>query len=70
MKRELFHPYRDFLLRIIKSVETPEQQQVCYDMIERFLERFRGILSIPEYNQAEMDLMEAYQGKADLITII
>jgi hypothetical protein len=70
MKKDMFLPYREFLRRIILSVETPEQLKICYDMIDRFIEVFKLSVGISELNEAQCELYDAYQLKNDTITII
>jgi hypothetical protein len=70
MKKDMFLPYREFLRRIILSVETPEQLKICYDMIDRFIEVFKLSVGISELNEAQGELYDAYQLKNDTITII
>lgn len=70
MKRELFIPYKDTILRCIASCITPEQFHVCYDLMERFEERFRGVVTVEELNEASIELHSAYQMKKEPLTII
>ncbi|MGQ0738260.1 MAG: hypothetical protein ACT4OJ_04300 [Bacteroidota bacterium] len=70
MKIELFYPYKETILRCINSSITPEQLQVCYDLIERFEERFRGVVSIEQLNEASVELYGVYQQRTDGISII
>lgn len=69
MKRELFIPYKDTITRCILSSITPEQLQVCWDIIERFGEKFRGVMTIDELNEAIIDLKNTYQLKLDQQTV-
>ncbi len=70
MKREMFKPYLQFLLRIIRSVETRDQLLICHDLIDRFLEVFKLSIPADQMNEAHMELMDAYQLKHESETII
>ena len=70
MKKDLFIPYKETIHRCISSSVTPEQLQVCFDLIERFEERFRGVVTIEELNNATTELYDAYTGKMDAKSII
>jgi hypothetical protein len=40
MKKELFNPYKEMIIRCIDSCINYEQMQVCFDMMDRFKEQF------------------------------
>jgi hypothetical protein len=70
MKRELFIPYKLFLLRIIRSAETKDQLIVCHNMIDRYCEVFRGMVTPFDLNDANIELMNALQAMHNSETII
>ncbi len=70
MKKEMFNPYKEFLLRTIASVETKDQVLVCHNMIDNFMNCFRGVIPIFEMNDAQIELMDALQLKVNTDTII
>jgi hypothetical protein len=40
MRKELFLPYKEMILRCIESCESADQLTVCGDMMDRFNEQF------------------------------
>lgn len=65
MKKEMFKPYRDFLLKILWSIETKEQLHFGNDMIYRFTSLFMNIISYQELDEAKMELMDVLQEKTN-----
>ncbi len=69
MRRELFIPYKDFLLRVIDSVITKEQLIVVYDMMDRFTECFKLCVPLVDLHNASGELMHRYQLRSDEIAM-
>jgi hypothetical protein len=70
MKREMFQPYKEFLLQIIRRIETKDQVNICIKMADNFVNCFRGNYTPFELNDANNELMEAIQMKQNSDTII
>jgi hypothetical protein len=65
MKREMFHPYKAFLLRCIKSCETTKQVEICSHMVNHFHDIFLRVVSQDEITASSDELLEALQNQHD-----
>lgn len=67
MRKEMFKPYRDFLLKVLWSIETNEQLQIGSDMIYRFTSLFRIIIPHQQLDEAYMELQDVLAEKTNEI---
>lgn len=67
MKRELFTPYKEMILRCIESCVNNDQLIICHDMIDRFNEQFMHSVDYRERTDAIDELSALYlQKQAEL----
>lgn len=60
MKKELFEPYKQMILKCIASCTNNEQLLVCHDMMDRFSEQFKYSIPTSELHAAMDELSAAY----------
>lgn len=70
MKKEMFKPYREFLLKLLWKIETKEELLIGHHLIDDFTNTFRGVLQPMQVNEAEMELLDVLQEKQNSETII
>jgi len=63
MKKELFNPYKEMILRCIDSCINNEQLIVCHDMMDRFNEQFMHSADAKERASALDELSSHYLQK-------
>jgi hypothetical protein len=70
MRKELFRPYLDYVINCITKASTKEEMLIVWDIIDHFLDRFRGQVPLGELNEAQTSVLNAYQLKNSSETII
>ena len=63
MKKELFQPYKEMILRCIESCISTDQLFICHDMMDRFNEQFMHSTESRERAIALDELSSAYLQK-------
>jgi hypothetical protein len=63
MKKELFQPYKEMLIRCIDSCVNPDHLTICHDMMDRFNEQFMHSVEAKERAAALDELSSAYLQK-------
>jgi hypothetical protein len=63
MKKELFIPYKEMIIRCIESCVLPDQLWVCHDMIQRFMEQFIFCIDASERYNASEELVNRWLQK-------
>jgi hypothetical protein len=64
-----FPEYKTVIVRCINSCENKVQLLCAYDMIDRFVEVFRGNVSYEQLREATNELYGAYYEKESNISI-
>jgi hypothetical protein len=68
MRKELFPIYKQVIKQCIESCFTQEQLQCTYDMMDRFVDRFKILIPDPQLMKAVEELTGAYvQRQSELI---
>lgn len=69
MTQELFKPYQEVIKRCIDSSTTPEHFKVCFELIESFEQKFKGVVKYDELNDATTMLYNTYTDKTSTAII-
>lgn len=63
MKKELFQPYKEMILRCIDSCINTDQLFICHDMMDRFNEQFAHSIELRDRVAALDELSNMYLQK-------
>lgn len=67
MKKELFIPYKEMIVRCIDSCVNPDQLAICQDMMSRLHEQFMHCIGHKERNEVTDELCSRWlQKQAEL----
>lgn len=63
MKKELFGPFKVFILESIEDVYSQDRLLICFALIDMFINRFLHLVDRAKYDEAVAELWDAYNEK-------